>query len=447
MAGARGRHAIARTARRLLVLPAVACAAAVLAASGCAPRRAGDDITLRFWAMGAEGEAVQPLIADFEAENPGIHVEVQQIPWSAAHEKLLTCVVGRSTPDVSQLGNTWVAEFAALRALEPLGPLLAGSHAVRDSAYFRGIWDTNVIEGTPFGIPWYVDTRVLFYRTDILRRAGYSRMPDNWRDWRACMVAVKKLLGPQHYALLMPSNEFEQPLLLALQAGAPFLAEHDTRGAFQGPEFRRAFEFYTSLYRDGLAPGVSDQVIANLYQEFAKGTFAMFISGPWNVAECRKRLPDSLQNAWATAPLPGPDGPSTGFSSAGGSSLVLFRNSPHPAEAWKLIEFLSRPEQQVRFYHLSGDLPARVEAWADTAFTNDPRVATFGEQLKRVKSGPIVPEWNQIQTQFVVRAEPVVRGTARADSALAQLDRDVDRMLEKRRWLLARAAAPTGTAR
>lgn len=414
----------------------------MLALAGCSggSSRAGD-VTLRFWAMGAEGETVQPLIADFERENPGVHVEVQQIPWSAAHEKLLTCVVGRSTPDVSQLGNTWVSEFVALRAIEPLQPMLDRSTVVKRAAYFGGIWDTNVVDGMPYGIPWYVDTRLLFYRTDILKRAGYATMPDNWRDWLQCMRAVKRELGPKHYAILIPSNEFEQPLLLGLQTGSTFLADHDTRGAFSAPAFRRAYDFYVNLYREGLAPGISDQVIANLYQEFEKGTFAMFITGPWNIGECTKRLPPELQNAWTTAPLPGPDGPQTGYSSAGGSSLVVFRGSPHKALAWKLVEFLSRPEQQVRFYHLSGDLPARVESWRDTTFTHDPRIAAFGTQLARTRPGPQIPEWNQIQSQFIVRSEPVVRGVARPDSAMAQLDDDVARILEKRRWMLTRTGA------
>ncbi len=427
------------------VLAAVLATCAVVAFGGCGAKR-HDGVTLRFWAMGAEGETVQPLIADFERENPGVHVEVQQIPWSAAHEKLLTCVVGRSTPDVSQLGNTWVPEFVALKAVEPLQPYVDSSAVIARDKFFGGIWDTNVVGGAPYGIPWYVDTRVLFYRTDILRRAGYATMPDNWRDWRACMVAVKKLLGPKHYAILLPSNEFEQPLLFGLQTGSAYLTEGETRGAFTSPEFRRAFDFYVSLYRDGLAPGISDQVISNLYQEFEKGTFAMFITGPWNIGECTKRLPASLQNAWTTAPLPGPDGPASGFSSAGGSSLVVFRNSPHKELAWKLVEFLSRPEQQVRFYHLSGDLPARVESWRDTTFTRDPRIAAFGTQLTRVKPGPQVPEWSQIQAQFLVRSEPVVRGVARPDSALAQLDADVARILEKRRWLLAHGKLAAGAA-
>ncbi len=75
--------------------------------------------TVEFWAMGQEGEQVKALLPDFERRHPGIRVRVQQIPWSAAHEKLLTAYAGDSMPDAFQLGNTWIPEFVALRAIEP----------------------------------------------------------------------------------------------------------------------------------------------------------------------------------------------------------------------------------------------------------------------------------------------------------------------------------------
>src|SRR5229473_1194455 len=80
---------------------------------------------LEFWALGSEGELVQNLIPEFERRNPGIHVVVQQIPWTAAHEKLLTAFVGEATPDVAHMGNTWVPEFAAIHALDDVGPFAA----------------------------------------------------------------------------------------------------------------------------------------------------------------------------------------------------------------------------------------------------------------------------------------------------------------------------------
>lgn len=397
---------------------------------------APEAVELRFWAMGREGEVVSELVRDFEKANPGVRVRVQQIPWSAAHEKLLTAHVGMSTPDVSQLGNTWIAEFSALRALEPLDPYLTRSAEVSRSGYFPGIWDTNVVDGTLYGIPWYVDTRLLFYRRDILAAAGYDSVPASWTEWRAAMQAIKNT-GRDRYAIFLPVNEWAQPIAFGLQCGSSILRDSDSRGAFSLPEFQRAFRFYVGLYSDGLAPPVANTEVANLYQEFARGYFAMYITGPWNVGEFRRRLPRELQDSWATSPLPGPEGADSGVSLAGGSSLVVFRGSRHKDAAFKLIAFLSDPGQQIRFYHLTGDLPARREAWADSALAADPHMRSFGRQLQRVVSTPKIPEWEQIAYRLQDKAEMAIRGAAPPESALAQLDRDVDRMLEKRRWLLA----------
>ena len=403
---------------------------------GCASA-VGHGVTLRFWAMGREGEVVQELMRDFERENPGVHVRVQQIPWSAAHEKLLTAFVGDATPDLAQLGNTWMAEFVALRSLERLDPWRERS-TLSPASYFDGIWDTNVIDGALFGIPWYVDTRLLFYRRDLFERAGIARMPESWAAWRAALAAVKRRAGKRGYALFLPPNEYEPLLVLALSARSPLLRDQGTRGAFSEPPFRRAFDFYAGLYRDGLAPPLRNNEVANVYQEFARGYFAAYITGPWNLGEFERRLPPELQAAWATAPMPGPDGKASGVSLAGGSSLVVFRGSRHKAEALRVIEFLSRPEQQLRFYRLTGDLPARREAWRDTALTGNPRIRAFGEQLTRTASTPKVPESELIANRLRDYAEQVVRGGAPADSTLAALDRDVAGILEKRRWLLAR---------
>ena len=405
----------------------------------CAPAGRGAT-TVRFWAMGREGEVVAELVRDFERENPGLEVELQQIPWSAAHEKLLTAHVGRATPDIAQLGNTWIAEFVALRALAPLDSWIARSSVVKPAGYFPGIWATNVVDGEVYGVPWYVDTRLIFFRKDILARAGYATMPTTWDEWRTAMQRVKRLVGEDHFAIFLPLNEWTQPMIFGLQAGSSLLADGGTRGAFGGLEFRRAFEFYVSLFREGLAPPVANTEVANLYQEFERGYFAMYITGPWNLGEFRRRLPAGLQDDWSTAPLPGPGGERAGLSMAGGSSLVLFRDSKRKEAAWRLVEFLSRPEQQVRFYHLCGDLPARQEAWRDSALAGDEKLRAFELQLKRVAPWPMVPEWEQIAIRLQEQAERAVRGRVPPDSVLADFDRDVDRILEKRRWLIARRA-------
>jgi multiple sugar transport system substrate-binding protein len=443
-----------RSVRDLIV------ASSVVAAVGCGSHgdQGTEPITLRFWAFGREGEVVQALVPEFERAHPGIRVAVQQIPFSAAHEKLLTSVVGRATPDIAQLGNTWVPELAALRALVPLDTLIAQSTTIVRDDYFAGIWDTNVLQGVTYGVPWYVDTRVVFYRSDLLADAGFSTPPATWSGWRDAMRRIRARAGGHRYGMLLPVNEWAQPIILGMGVGAPLLRDHDGFGDFSEPRFRTAFSFYVSLFHDSLAAPISNTQIANMYQSFANGDFAMFISGPWDVGECLRRLPPALSGRWATAPMPAgvptavlaPDGTpgvsaagrdttAPGVSLAGGSSLVVFRGSVHRDAAWAFIAYLSDSARQAQFYALTGDLPSRRSAWRDSVLARDPYARAFRRQLQFVQATPKIPEWDEITTLLTDHAEAAVRGGTPPDSALAALDRDVDRALEKRRWLRARA--------
>lgn len=411
----------------------------------------GDDATtLRMWAMGREGELVAALMPAFERAHPGVRVEIQQLPWTSAHEKLLTAFVGDATPDIAQLGNTWLPELAALDALAPLDARVAASSIIQPADYFAGIWETNVVAGTSgqalYGVPWYVDTRVLFYRPDLFARAGYPAMPTTWDAWRAAMQQIK---AQGSYGVLLPLDEFEQLIALALQTGDDMLADDGTRGHFAGPGFRRALTFYLQLFIDGLAPTTTQIQVPNPWEELARGYFAAFLHGPWSIEEFQRRLPASQQALWATASLPGPDGP--GVSAAGGSSLVVFRQSKHADLAWQLVEYLSRPDVQRAFYQLTNNLPPRRASWTDPKLANDPHVQTFRAQLERVRRLPPVPEWERIATELRFASERAARQVSPSttpaqlaqivDATVQALDARTDEILEKRRWMLRRGGA------
>ena len=433
----------AMNARRLSLLLLLGIALEVL--GGCA-RDDDARTTLRFWAMGREAEVVGALIPEFERANPGIRVEVQNIPWTAAHEKLLTAFAADGLPDVCQLGNTWVPEFAALDTLEPLQPYVDRSAVVDPSDYFPGIWDTSVIDGQVVGIPWYVDTRLLFYRKDLLRKAGIRRPPATWAEWEQAMAAVKREAGPSRYAVLMPLNEFEQQLSFALQQPDPLLRDNDDYGNFRSPGFRKALAFYANTFEQGWAPKMSETQISNVWDEFFNGFFAFYVSGPWNIREFNRRQPPALKGQWGTAPLPGPDGAGVGI--AGGTSLVVFRSSRNKQAAWKLIEFLSQPQIQQRFHAMIGDLPPRRSTWEFPSLADDPLAHAFREQLEKVKPTPKVLEWERIVQELRIVTERVVRGGESQDEAVKDLDRRVDEILAKRRWIQEhdRKAAAAGEA-
>lgn len=387
-----------------------------------------------FWGLGAEGERVASMMPEFESRHPDIHVRVQMIPWNAAHEKLLTAFAGGSLPDVCQLGNTWIPEFTILNAIEDLTPWVNRSRTIQRTDYFPGIWETNRIDSLVYGIPWYVDTRVLFYRTDLCSRAGYPSGPRSWKEWFDLCEKLKRLYPSNYGVFFSTNNEWVGPVILGLQEHSPLLKDGNTAGDFSGPEFSAAMRCFHSFFQHGWAPVKTTQIV-NVYQSFAEGLFAMYITGPWNIGEFSRRLPPSLQGAWMTAPLPGPEG-GAGTSLAGGSSLVMFRSSRQKTAVWKLIEYLSEPAQQLQLYRLTGDLPARVEAWQDSSLRDNRYASAFFEQLNHVQATPKIPEWEQIAQTVRQYSELISMDEVTVSDGLTALDREVNVILEKRRWLM-----------
>jgi len=392
---------------------------------------------LSFWALGREGEAVEQVLTAFRKSHPELRLEVQQIPFSAAHEKLLTAIVGRSTPDVAQVGNTWIPELVALGALEPLDAWLPRFPAIREQDHFPGILATNRMQGHLWGIPWYVDTRLLFYRKDLLERAGVLHPPRDWEEWLFSMRRLKESqVAP--YACYLPLDDWVPLVVFTWQQGGELVTE-EGKPCFCEPAFRRALAFYVRLFRETLAPLAGTAQVGNYYQRFADGWFAMYLTGPWNLGEFRRRLPQELEAAWDTAPLPAPPGqPYPGVSLAGGSSLVVFRTSPHKEQSLRLLAYLSEPQVQVAFYQATGDLPAHRGAWEDPLLKADPKLAAFRSQLEHVRPLPLFPENERIVQHLWEVAEAAVRGLASEEEVCRKLDQDVAAMLAKRRWLLGR---------
>jgi multiple sugar transport system substrate-binding protein len=394
--------------------------------------RKNSENELTFWAMGVEGENVSKLIPQFERLY-NVKVKVQQIPWTAAHEKLITAFVSETLPDVFQLGNTWIPEFVAINAIDPLDSLIALTQINLDD-YFSGILESNKINDVLFGIPWYVDTRVLFYRKDLLEKSGCKNPPRNWNELYNCSKKIKSLTS--NYAIYFPTNEWIPLILFALQNKAELLKRNYTEPAFTDSQFINAFEYLSKFYKEKLSPSNITEV-TNIYQAFEEGYIAMYITGPWNISEFKKRLSENVQNLWMTAALPSPDDNYPGVSLAGGASLVINKSSKKKNLALKLIEFLSRPEIQIQFYQLVGSLPSRKSAWNDSIFVNDVHLKAFRIQLEKTQAMPKLAEWENIMISKIQKyVEEVAAGKMSVIEACKKLNSETSILLEKRKHLV-----------
>lgn len=394
------------------------------------------EVTIKFWAMGSEAEQITKIIPEFEKKYPNIKVKVQQIPWTAAQEKLITAFASDNTPDLCQLGNTWIPQFAALNAIIDLSEFIAKSEIIKPQYFFSGIWETNIIDNKVYGIPWYVDTRLMFYRKDVFQKAGFNEPPKNWDDLYKVCKKIKELNNDKEkYPIFIPTNEWNTFIIFALQAGAELLKENNTRSNFSSKEFKEAFDFLIKFHKEKLTP-FSMMQVTNIYQAMADEYISIYFSGPWNIPEFKKWMTGNLADKWATAPMPGYKSEYPGLSLAGGSSLVIFKDSEHKSEAWKLIEFLSEPEIQLKVYNLTNNLPSVINAWNDSSLSEDIYMKAFYMQLQNVVPTPKIPEWEQIVfSKLQQYAEFAARGVMTTDEALKKLDEDANRILEKRRWM------------
>ena len=135
------------------------------------------DITV--WAMGTEGDNLGVLADAFMEEFPDVSVEVTAVPWDAAHDRLVTAIAGGDVPDVSMIGTTWMGEFATMGGLEPT------PDSIDPAQFFEGAWNTTVVDGMSYGVPWYVETRLVYYRTDLAEEGGFNQAPATWEELTA----------------------------------------------------------------------------------------------------------------------------------------------------------------------------------------------------------------------------------------------------------------------
>lgn len=412
--------------RRWVQVGAVLAAAALLAA-GCG-RDDDDEATgadssaapgsvaagaaegsVQVWAMGTEGEQLDVLATEFEAANPDVDVQVTPVPWASAHDKIATAIAGGQTPDVTMVGTTWMGEFAKSGALDT-----TPSDLVDQAAFFQGAWDTTVVDGTSYGVPWYVETRLIYYRKDLAEQAGLQP-PTTWDELKAFVTALQQqgvdwgidlhTGGAGAWQTFMP---------FAWQAGA----EIETDGEFtlDSEPVVKALEYYQSYFTEGLADPDSDPTDP-LEVKFVDGKIGSFISGPWHMNLLREQGGAEFEGKWDVAVMPKDR---SGTSFVGGSNLTVFKDAANRDAAWKFVSFLMQPDVQQTWYETVTDLPSVQSAWDSGELAEDPMLAKFGTQLEDAKAPPAIPTWEQVAAVMDTEIEALVKsGTSPADAAAA----------------------------
>ena len=339
---------------------------------------------LTIWVMGDSGTNFKKLVAPF-TKKTGISVNVVAIPWGNVGQKLTTAVASGSGPDIVQIGLSNLRTFADAGALMDLTKKTSGFANLTSNKFVDGVaGKATAINGKIVSVPWIADTRVLFYRTDILSAAGINNPPKTWTELRAD-AKILTARGAGMYGYYIPQWDSALPVVLTWGAGGDVINKSGNVD-LNTPAFKSAVDLYTGLYADKSVPSNSD---FDQTQGFISGVTPMLVSGPY-LAQAIKSSASNLDGKWKVAVLPSDK---TNTSLFAGSNLGIWHNTKRPMGSLKLLDFLSMPATQLRWYAISGDLPTVKAALADPKFKSDPLVKVYSQQLKNAKLLPLISNY------------------------------------------------------
>ncbi|HKC72791.1 MAG TPA: sugar ABC transporter substrate-binding protein, partial [Chloroflexota bacterium] len=411
----------ARSSWRLLALGALV----VLLTGWHSSRPAHAPITITYWTYQQSAKSIlaatDAALKTFERQNPGTIVKATVFPYPVYRDKLLVAVKGGRAPDIATLDQIWTSEFAASGNIVPLDAYIAKSRIVRPSAFFKGAWASATYRGHVWGVPQSDDVwEQLYYNKDMFARAGLTHPP---RTWAELLADGKKLThAPSQYGLALLGHQGEDTICtidsFIYSNGGRILNSDGTKAVINQPAAVQAIKFYQSLA--AIAPaGTTNRAETDAASLFTAGKVAMTLDGSWQ--QDTYTLQGGAKLHWGVAVPPAPSG-KVFHGCLGGWNMAIFKQSPHPDAAWKLVQYLGEKGPQMA---VSAITPARLDAALQ--FIKMQRVGA-NVLLTTIQTGiprPLSPIYPQISTIEQTMVQNIFLGMSAqkaADKAASDMD-------------------------
>lgn len=340
---------------------------------------------VEFWTMQLSPDFdnyFNDLITSFEAENPDIAIEWQDVPWGDMETKILAAVSAGNAPDVVNLNPNFASQLASKGAWLTLDDKLSEAEK---AVYLPKIWEATQINGDSFGFPWYLTTSVTLYNTDILEAAGVSEPPATFEELADVAKEVKEKTGKYAFFTTFVPEDSADVLQSFIQMGVP-LVDDDGNAAFNTPEGKAVFQYWTDLYQQELLPReVLTQGHAQAIQLYQSGEVALLASGAQKLDTIETNAPEI---AAATMSAPQISG-STGKKNVAAMDLVIPKSTDVEEAALKFATYVTNDANQLAFAKEANVLPSTVGAMEDSYFTDLPETATSVEVARSVSASQL----------------------------------------------------------
>lgn len=392
-----------------------------VANAGCGGGDGGSK-PLRFWQFW-DTALIEPIVAEFERQNPGIDVEVEQLTWKSGLEKIQAAVASGTQPDLCELGSTWLPRFSYEGVLADV----SATYAALGDEFI--MWGSGRWEGGMYGLPWVQGSRALFYNRSLFERAGLD--PDEPpQTWDELLDAARRIdaLGDDIHGFGLNLGEryilYKKFMAFAWGNGGDILDDNGSV-VFDSDANLQALEFYQRLAQYSLKE--KQEVLDH---DFKSGRLGMQISGAWNLRNYARDAPD-LDYGLVLVPKPD-DTRGEHASFAGAEMLVIFKASKRADDALKLARFLQSYEQAKKVsLEVRSVFPASRDILKDPAFMDDPRVRVFVEQSLTSRTAPAHPAWIDMEDVINRAVEEVLYGRAEPKASLASAAKQLEDVMAK----------------
>lgn len=332
------------------------------------------------WSLDSDrGKVVQKIVSDFMAANPDIRVVIKDS--GVKNEVFITEVLAGSAPDVVMFSEDGVSLFAPQDAFTDLTPYVEKWDAAKRNDFYESVWSFGAYEGKQYGVPWIAHSMALIYNKGMFAAAGLDpdKPPKTWDELLEYATALTSgeqfgygLVGKQGHDMAWSWYN------LVWQNGGDLASEtgNQWKMALNSPEALAALEFYIKL-KDVAPPETTTTGGGEANTLFVQKRVAMYVLGPWAVAGIRKDAPDIQVGV---APLPYSKNPAT---TVGAGLLTVPRTTQNPEAAWRLIDYMTEVENQVKLVStgFAFRIPTRKSAVQDAWFKDNPEYIPFVEGL------------------------------------------------------------------
>lgn len=351
---------------------------------------------LTFWCY-MEGQSqldtLKWLCKSFNESQSEIEISNEYVPFADFKKQLSIGMAAGKLPDLVIIDNPDHAAYAQMGLFADVTKYV--SKWPERKNYFPGPWKSTTLNGKNYGIPFTSNCLALFYNVDMLKKAGVNP-PETWTDLRA---SAKKLSGNGTFGLGISAVKSEegtfQYLPWLLSSGAK-IDKLDSKQAI------KSFAILSDLVKDGSMPKeVINWTQADVMMQFSTGKLAMMVNGPWNIPEVKRNAPNMN---WSVVKIPR----DKIFSSVlGGENFGVVKGKNVEA-SWKFLQYVGSPKVVKEYAVKFNMFPPRQDVAGDKAWTEDPVMGVFMDEMKYAMPRGPHPKWPEISNAMSTALQEVL---------------------------------------